>query len=116
MYGYLFDKANNSVMFYVVKSQIYGNLLGPGNTTRVYSDTWYTDKNNRWRNYDRAPNGNRLGSYTMVPEFQDILVPVVGSVLVFIFLRRTASGSKLPKKGARIYRQIKCAATKRRMR
>jgi hypothetical protein len=115
MYGYWFDKTNNSVLFYVVKSQLYGNLLGPRNTTMVYADTWWVDDHNRWRNYDRAPNGSRLGSYTMIPEFQDMLVPVVGSVLVFIFLRRAASGSKRSTKGARVHRQIiRCSCQKKK--
>jgi len=90
MYGYLFDKANNSVMFYVVKSQLYGNLLGPGNTTRVYADTWYIDNHNRWRQYDRGPPGGRLGNYTMVPQFGEIVVPVAGTIAVFFLSRRAA--------------------------
>jgi hypothetical protein len=90
MYGYLFDKANNSILFYGVKSQLYGNLLAPGRTTRVYADTWYVNNHNRWRNYDRSPNGGGTGSYTMVPEFQDIIAPLAGMLIVYIFLSRTS--------------------------
>jgi tetratricopeptide (TPR) repeat protein len=101
MYGYQFDAANDCILFYAVKSQIYGNLLAPGNTTRVYADTWWVDNHNRWRNYDRSPNGGNTGSYTMVPEFQDIIAPVAGSVLVYVILRRNAVRAKRTKKGGR---------------
>jgi hypothetical protein len=104
MYGYLFDKANNSVMFYVVKSQLYGNLLGPGNTTRVYADTWWIDNHNRWRQYDRGPAGGRLGNYTMVPEFQQILLPVIGSILVFIRLSNSARRGRTKANRGKWYR------------
>ncbi|MEM2870175.1 MAG: tetratricopeptide repeat protein [Thermoplasmata archaeon] len=87
MYGYWFDQQNDSVMFYVSKSSIYGNLLGPGNTTSVYADTWYYS-NNKWRRYDRAPGANKLLDYTMIPEFGEILAPVAGSMILFALLRR----------------------------
>jgi hypothetical protein len=90
-FGYLYDKANLSVLFYVKKASIYGNLLDPGDNTSVYADTWYTDKKGRWSKADRAPNRNsRTITYTMVPEFQDILLPVAGSFLVFVVLRDRA--------------------------
>jgi hypothetical protein len=91
-YGYWFDRANLSVNFYVVKSKIYGNMLGPGNTTRVYADTWYIRNNGRWNRADRAPNRSQTVGYTMVPEFQDIIAPVAGSILVYVILRRRRSG------------------------
>ena len=89
MYGYSFDAANDAVMFYVSKSSIYGNLLDPGNTSKAYADTWYI-KSNKWKNSDRGPDGAKLKDYTMVPEFQDVLLPVAGSVLVFVVLRDRA--------------------------
>jgi len=88
-YGFNLDPATNSVLFYVSKSSIYGNLLGAGNTTKAYSDTWYTD-NNKWKKADRGPDGKKLNDYTMVPEFQDILLPVAGSVLAFAVIRNRA--------------------------
>jgi hypothetical protein len=93
-YGYWFDRANLSINFYVVKSKIYGNLLGPGNTTRVYADTWYIRNNGRWNRADRAPNRSQTVNYTMVPEFQDIIAPVAGSVLVYVIIRRRKSGGR----------------------
>jgi hypothetical protein len=106
LYGYYFDKTNNTILFWVSKS-IGGNLLGPGNTTRVYADTWWVDSQNRWRNYDRAPNGNNVSTYTMVPEFQDILVPVAGSVLVFVVLRGRARRVRPARAGTRDARRQK---------
>ncbi|MGQ9583121.1 MAG: hypothetical protein ACUVV6_06365, partial [Thermoplasmatota archaeon] len=99
MYGYWFDQQNDSVLFYVAKSQIAGNLLGPGNTTKVYSDTWWYGSN-RWRRYDRAPRANQLLDYTMVPEFRELALPVVVSALVFALARRLSgtrgSGARRP--------------------
>jgi hypothetical protein len=100
MFGYKYDSSTDTVQFYIVKSQIWGNLIGPGNSTSVYSDTWYTDSKGKWKNADRGPNGGTK-NYTMVPEFQEILLPVAGSVLVFVVLRGRAR-SQRPRRGKRI--------------
>jgi len=92
-YGYYFDRANDTIYFYVVKSQIYGNLLDPGDSTLVYADTWYVNNRHQWRNYDKQPG--RPKSYTMVPEFSDIIAPLAGTVALFALLkRRVAPGRR----------------------
>ena len=84
MYGYYFDQANDCIYFYVVKNQIFAPLLAPGKSTSVHVETWYIDNRGRWRQYDdHGPH-----SYTMVPEFQELLLPIVGSVMTFALLRR----------------------------
>jgi hypothetical protein len=86
MFGYQYDSSTDTVQFYIVKSQIWGNLIGPGNSTSVYTDTWYTDSKGKLKNADRGPNGG-TASYSMVPEFRDVLLPVAGSIVLFTLLR-----------------------------
>lgn len=93
-YGYMFDRTNGTIYFYVVKSQIYGNLLGPGNTTQVYADTWYVRKNHRWDRADRSPNRARTVDYQMIPEFQQILLPIAGVIFIFTILKRNALANR----------------------
>jgi hypothetical protein len=92
-FGYWYDKTNNSVLFYVSKSQLWGNLLGPGNTTNVYSDTWYTNRRGNWNRVDRAPNNN-TSSYTMVPEFGDLLAPAAGVIVIHFAVARGRRGRR----------------------
>lgn len=99
-YGFMLDPANDTILFYVAKSSLFGNLLGPGNSTQAYADTWYI-KNNKWKNADRGPNGNNVSTYTMVPEFSDVLLPAAGSVVLFSLFRYRYRRSRPGRAGVR---------------
>ena len=104
-FGYWYDKTNTSLFFYVCKSRIWGNLLGPGNTTSVLADTWYTNSTDVWTRTDRTPNKS-TSSYTMVPEFGETLVPVAGVIVMYFAVGRVRRSRRERSFGASASRGI----------
>jgi hypothetical protein len=69
----------------------------PGDTIKYYVTT-EDDTTPGGAVNDRGPNNGWSANYTTIPEFEDLIIPAIGIMIMFIFFRRRARRQRRSKK------------------